>query len=132
MRGNRTKKIQHIKSVHLMADSMYRLRLKKGDDYRKEFHLKDSAGEAIDLTGCSFKMQIRESFSSDVLLELSTENEKIELDAENGVIALVFIHADTSAANWKKAIYDIELKNSADEIQTIVSGTVDLYDEVTK
>lgn len=111
---------------------MYRLRLKKGDDYRKEFHLKDSAGEAVDLTGCTVKMQMRESFSSDVLLELSTSNGKIELDAENGVIALVFLPDDTAGANWKKSIYDIELKNSANEIQTIISGTVDLYEEVTK
>ena len=115
-----------------MAAGMYRLRLKKGDDYRKDFYLKDSAGAAVDLTGCSFKMQIRESFSSDVLVELSTENGKIESDAENGHIVLVFIPADTSDASWKKAIYDIELKNSTDEIQTIISGTVDLYAEVTK
>lgn len=111
---------------------MYRLRLKKGDNYRKEFHLKDSAGAAIDLTGCAVKMQTRESYNSDVLIELSTSNGKIELDAENGVIALVFLPDDTASANWKKSIYDIELKNSADEIQTIISGTVDLYEEVTK
>lgn len=109
-----------------------RLRIQKGDDFSRQFVCKDAAGAVNDLTGCALKMQIRDADSGTVLLELSTENEKIDLTPESGLFVIKFAAADTASAAWERAIYDCQLTDSANEITTLFAGDVLLLREVTK
>ena len=109
-----------------------RLRLQKGDDFSRQFVCKDADGVANDLTGASLKMQIRDAETGSVLLELSTENGKIDLTPEDGFFVINFSAADTGNATWSSAIYDLQMTNDAGEITTLFGGDVVLLREVTK
>jgi hypothetical protein len=109
-----------------------RLRIQKGDDFSRQFVCKDAAGVVNDLTGCALKMQIRDANTSAVLLELSTENGKIDLTPAPGLFVIKFAAADTATATWESAIYDCQLTDSANEITTLFGGDVLLLREVTK
>jgi len=109
-----------------------RLRLQKGDDFSRQFVCKDAAGAVNDLTGCALKMQIRDTETGSVLLELSTENGKIDLTPESGLFVIKFAAADTASETWDSAVYDCQLTDSASEITTLFCGDVLLLREVTK
>lgn len=73
----------------------------------------------IDLTGCTARMQLRsEVLSPDVLLELTTENGRIDMsDSANGWVRFVLTAEDTGAivygtnppARWSEAVSHLEI-----------------------
>ncbi|OYT26316.1 MAG: hypothetical protein B6V02_01970 [Thermoprotei archaeon ex4572_64] len=79
-------------------------------------------------------MQIRESHSSDVLLELSTSNGRLSINGVNGTIT-ANVDADVTAAlDFETAVWDIELYPAGDESLAIspLFGEVTLRLEVTR
>lgn len=108
-----------------------RLRVQKGDDYRRDFVCKDADGVANDLTGCALKMQIKNATGA-VILELSTDNGGIVLTPASGLFSLVFTHAQTAAIAVDSGVYDVQLTDSAGEITTLFGGDVMFMGEVTQ
>lgn len=86
----------------------------------------------VDLTGYTGRMQIRPKLESpEILLELTSANNRIVIDETNSTISLVISPDVTSELNFTSAVYSMELVNGADVIP-FVNGSVTLVKEVTR
>jgi hypothetical protein len=62
----------------------------------------------VNLTGCTAKLQIRPTAeSSEVLLELSTQNSGITLGGITGQIRVYVTDEQTAAFTWIQGVYDL-------------------------
>ena len=72
--------------------------IKKGATFTLPITYKDDDGLPIDLTNYTAKMQIRTSpTSTEVIVDLTTENGGIIIDADLGLVT-IYIDSDTTAA----------------------------------
>lgn len=116
-----------------MSAAIYNFELEQGTSLVKSVVWKDSAGVAVNLTGYSARMQVRESIDSDtVLLELSTANGTISLTESQGKVTLVFSPEDTSGEDWTRGKYDLELTSSSGFVTRLLKGKITLSKEVTR
>lgn len=87
----------------------------------------------VDLTGYTARMHIREAAdSSTTLLELTTENDRIDIDTTNYTITLTMTAATTAAITWEEAVYDLELISSGGTVSLVLYGSVTSTEEVTR
>jgi hypothetical protein len=115
-----------------MAAGTLNLLIEQGSTFKHKLKLRDKAG-ALNLAGYTARMQIRRTVSdSAVLLELTTENGRIVIDAPAGTIELVVDAADTAALNFQSAVYDLETESAGGEVRRILQGNVLLSREVTR
>lgn len=105
----------------------------QGKTFRKSWTFMDEDGNVIDFTAYTARMQVRQNFDSeDVLVELTTENDRITIDAEYGRIEL-FI-SDTVTAEFTAGTYrwDIELIAGNGDVLCPFFGKFKVYREVTR
>lgn len=108
------------------------LEIQQGDTWVKSF-VWTRGGVPVDFTDATARMQIRASFgTASALLELSTENDGIQLLAD-GRIALT-ITATQSAAlpAMKSAVYDLEVYFPGGIVVKPFKGNAAIAPEVTK
>ena len=87
----------------------------------------------VDLTGATARLQVRKSFSSDiVLLEATTEDGRITLGGPEGTIELVWPDEVTAAIGWRAGRYDLEIESAGGEVTRLLQGAVKIYPEVTR
>lgn len=87
----------------------------------------------VDLTGCTARMQVRSQVDSpDVLLELTTANGRIEIDALAGTLTLKLSAAETAALTWRNAVYDLEVVHPGGQVRRLAEGQVKVKPEVTR
>lgn len=118
-----------------MAASKYGIRIEQGATYEKEFIWKAGDPAApVDLTGCTAKLQIRETVSSpNTLLSLSTDNARIVLGGTAGTITLKLTAVETAAlVGWVNAVYDLEITFTSGFVRRLLQGSVKLSPEVTR
>lgn len=103
----------------------------QGATFRKQLIWKID-GVVVNLTGFTARMQIRLAVDSDVsLLELTTENGRIDITDIEGKIDLVISASDTELLDFSSAVYDLELVDGT-EIFRLCQGSVTLHKEVTR
>lgn len=92
-------------------------------------------GEPVDLTGYTARMQIRtvqvNTKPSRLLDNLTSLNGGLVVDAPNGSITINMNALSTSRLPAGSHLYDLELV-SADYVQRLVQGRVEVSAEVTK
>lgn len=89
---------------------------------------------AVNLTGCTARMQIRKSVNDSIILDsLTTQNGRIIIhDAANGRFK-VTIPADVSTAyTFNSAMYDLELVFLDGTVIRVIEGCINAAPEVTK
>lgn len=109
--------------------------IEQGATYNHAFvYLQSDNVTPIDLTGVTAKMQIRALVDDvDPLIELSTENGRIDIDTVTGRIALtISSQASTLLTPTKDALYDLELYFLDGTVQRLVEGTVTIKAEITR
>lgn len=92
-------------------------------------------GVAKSLTGYSAKMEIRPSeYSNEVLQTLSSPDGGIVITAATGTIQLTLTKSETAALDFKRAKYDLFIRDGADATADVclISGDVLLHKRVTK
>lgn len=100
---------------------------------RKLTWKKKSTNEIINLTGYTARMQVRKSVTDPlVLLEMSTENGKITIDPDYGVINLFLTPQETSQIKFKGGFYDLELRSPSGYVFRLLQGKVIVSFEVTR
>lgn len=111
------------------------LTIYKGSTFVKSIQWKTGdPAVAVDLTGCTARMQVRKSPCDSVILEsLSTSNGKILItDAINGKFQ-IRISADVSSAyTFVSGVYDLELVFPDGTITRIIEGNFIAMPEVTR
>ncbi len=93
----------------------------------------DSTANAINLNGCTAKLQVRESAeASVVLLELSTVNQGIVITPTTGKIALYVADDISTILVGTGGVYDLEIYFPNGETTRLIEGKILFKDEVTR
>lgn len=104
--------------------------LYQGETFRMVLRLTDpTTGEPVDYTGATARGQMRVNFSDESPAGVFT---CAFTDAANGVLQISMTDAETSALNFNKADYDIEVVQAGGIVQRILMGKVTLSREATK
>ena len=112
----------------------YDIEMKQGAKWTMTLEL-STGGVAKSLTGYSAKMEIRPSAnSSEVYETLSTTGGEIVITAATGTIQLTLTKSETDALNFRKAEYDLYLRDGsdADADVCLIEGEVLLHRRVTQ
>lgn len=113
--------------------------IEQGATFRREFQWRSGATEEtatpVDLTGCTARAQIRETYeSTTALADLTTENDGIALDALTGTITLYLADTATTALPrlQRAARWDLEIVWPDGDVTRLFEGTVRIRPEVTR
>lgn len=118
-----------------MAAGKHDFTIEQGTSVNKKVIWKDnqSTPQPIDLTGYTARMQVRSTIAStEVLVELTTENSGIELGTTNGQILLKMTDTQTAAFAWLTGVYDLELIAPSGDVTRLLKGTITVDPEVTR
>ena len=112
----------------------YNLEIQQGATLALVATWKDSAGTAVDLTGYTARMNVRETYaSSTAILTLTTANSGITLGGATGTITLAATAAATAALTAPfSGVYDLELVSSAGVVTRLLEGVATVSPEVTR
>lgn len=115
-----------------MAAGIYNFTCEQGATFTRVINATDAAGDPIDLTGYTARMQVRRDLdASSIIIELTTENGRISLDGASGEITLTIDAEDTSAIP-RPGVYDLELESDGGTVIRLLKGTFNLDSEVTR
>ena len=107
--------------------------INQGATFELTITWKDSAGTAINLTGYSARMQVRQKITDTAkLLDLSTGNGAITLGGAAGTISVVAPATSTDDITAKQGVYDLELESGSGVVTRLVQGCVTISPEVTR
>ena len=116
-----------------MPAASYDFEIEQGATLVKPIIWSDSTGAPVNLTGCSARMQIRQSISSsEVLLELSSALNTLVITPATGTITMVFSAATTAAITWSRAKYDLEVTSGDGTVTRLIEGAISVSKEVTR
>lgn len=106
----------------------------QGATFRRVIECQTESGGVFDLTGYAARMKVR-TVGRDVLLSLTTANEKIVIDLVAGTLELILLSAETAAIPFGVHFYDLELAknegNSNEDVVRLLSGKFTVSQEVT-
>lgn len=111
------------------------LEVYKGSTFTKVIQWK--TGEpavAVNLTGCTARMQIRKSVNDTVILDtLTTENSRLQIhDAINGKFKIMIPANISSAYTFASAVYDLEIIFTDLSVVRVIEGCLTAVPEVTR
>jgi hypothetical protein len=116
-----------------MAAAQADLVIEQGATFNQSFQWTDSAGVAINLTGYTGRMQIRQSITAaTTIADLTTANGGIVITPATGTVQAVISAASTAAMSFSSAVYDLELVAGDGTVTRLVQGSVTLSKEVTR
>lgn len=107
----------------------------KGSTFVKVIQWKTGATPvAVNLTGCTARMQIRKSVNDTTVLDtLTTENGKIVIhEPLNGKFKIVISAPTSTAYTFTSAVYDLEIVFTDQTVIRVIEGCVYAVPEVTK
>lgn len=113
--------------------SKVRAACEQGSVFATGLYLRDGCSETpTDLTGCTVKMQVRETpASSTVILEISTANGYAVIDPLNGKISITVPSSVTATLPPGLYVYDLDLISVANS-KRIIEGQFEITAEVTQ
>lgn len=89
--------------------------------------------QPVDLAGYTARMHIREKLeSTSIILQLTTENNRIIIDNTQKTINLRISAADTAALTFQQAVYNLELVSASGTVSSLIAGNIQLLKEVTR
>jgi hypothetical protein len=106
-----------------------------GDDFEATETIVDDQGNAVDMTGYSFKMQIRTCKNSPTVIhELNSPaiNGIDITNAASGIIVLSISSTDTLNFSEQNVVYDLFWTDDSGKIKTILQGNFLILERVTK
>lgn len=120
--------------MYCATTNVYDIVVDQGAILHRSIALKSSAKNVVPLTGYTGRMDIREKIASaSTILELTTENSGISINAAGGSITILITPAQTTAMTPGNYVYDLELEETSTGIVTrILQGNLTVRAEVTK
>ena len=110
-----------------MAAGKYNLLIEQGSTFKKIITLKDNAGVVTNLTGATFKSQIKTRAGGTLIIEFTMVGD----DLVNGKFSLNLTALQTTALSFNSAVYDIEVVYSNLTVERLIEGNVSLSKEIT-
>lgn len=89
---------------------------------------------AVNLTGCTARMQIRKAVNDTTVLDtLTTENSKLAIhEPLNGKFKIIIPAATSTAYTFTSAVYDLEIVFSDGTVTRVIEGCLSAVPEVTR
>ena len=116
-----------------MSAGKWNFTIEQGATFVRSLNWTQKDKTPIDITGYTAKMQIRKAPSdSNVLLELSTANNRITIDGLNGGVELFITATDTGAINWVGGVFSLELTSPTGTVTRLLEGAVSVSPEITR
>jgi hypothetical protein len=122
-----------------MAAPVYNTTIERGSTFQLTVTYKDASGDVVNLTGWTYRMQVRES--QEALTPILTSeggSATIAIDSTNattGVLVFSVTPTNTTAispSTLTTAYYDIEIqKTSTGEVRRILQGKLNISPEIT-
>jgi hypothetical protein len=107
------------------------IRVKRNDSFYTFFTLYED-GQPFDFTGCSARMQVKDSDASDdVVLEILSADSEIILGDDSGVVTfdVPFSKMDMDAKTY---VYDLEITKPDTRVETVVYGSFIVTSDTTR
>lgn len=106
----------------------------RGATFSEQIEWKDENGVAIDLTGFTARMHMRDTLEATTpFLTLTTENGGIALGGAAGTVDLLASAAATSSISATSDVYDLELvAGDGVTVTRLLEGLVTISPEVTR
>lgn len=113
---------------------LYNIIADQGATLSQTVTFKDSARTAINTTGYTARMHVRETVASNTtVLVLTTENNRISVDGANGIFQLNVSASDMTNVLADKYVYDLEIIAPVSGIVTrLLYGNFVVRSEVTR
>jgi putative sterol carrier protein len=115
---------------------MTNLELYRGDNKTYNLNFTDSNGDVIDITGYTIYFTIKnkktyklENNDNDALVKINVTIHTNPTQGESQINITSDLTNDIEPNNY---IYDIQLKDSSDNILTIISGNINIIADVTR
>jgi hypothetical protein len=104
--------------------------IRQGSTFRKKFKIADLT--AYPLTDCKARAQVRDSTLNEKIIDFTTENGKIVIDAVLGTIELSLTPTETAALTPQMAKWDLEVVKLDGNVDPFLEGDCFIGAEVTK
>jgi hypothetical protein len=106
-----------------MAAGRLDLLIEQGSTFEEPLIWK-SGGVAVDVTGYTARLTIRDRVGGSVLLALTTENGRIAVGTTDGSIRLTVTDEDTATIGWTHGVYVLEVTSPAGVTRRLLEGKV--------
>jgi hypothetical protein len=113
-----------------MLPATWDLVCKKGATFDRTCTFK-ADGVAVNLTGYTARMQVRDLESDELVATLTTENGRIILGGSAGTIRMLITAADTADLTTGRHKYDMELVSGGGYVYCPFMGAFEAIEEVT-
>jgi len=113
--------------VSTLADytaAVYDVRMTQGDSFIEELLMEDGDGEAIDLTGYTFKSQIRRTADNGLVAQFGI--------SVNGSTVTRTLSPSVTAGLSGTYVHDFQWTKPQGQIRTLLSGGFEIEAEVTR
>jgi hypothetical protein len=112
---------------------VYNFTIEQGTTYAEVFTWQQANGSAINLTGYTGRMQLRDRIVEGPLIaEISTALGTMTLGGAAGTITITVDAATTSSWSFQTAVYDLELTSAAGVVVRLLKGKIRLDPQVTR
>lgn len=104
----------------------------QGADWFVTFVYKDSAGTAINLTGYSAALQVRDTYADATTVLSLTSTSGITITPLTGTLAVRATAAQTGAIDAGPYVYDLEITSAGGIVTRLVQGKISVSPQVTR
>ena len=104
--------------------AVYDVRMTQGDSFIEELLMEDGEGEALDLTGYSFKSQLRRTADNGLVAEFAI--------SVSGSTVTRSLNPSVTANLDGTYVHDFQWTDPSGRIRTLLSGEFEIEAEVTR
>ena len=104
----------------------YDIRMTQGDTFSESILMEDSDGDAIDLTGYTFRSQLRRTADSTVVAEFS-----MSTNLSTSTVTRT-LNSGVTASLEGTYVHDLQWTNPSGQVRTLFSGEFEIEPEVTR
>ena len=105
--------------------------LYRSDNFNHQIIWQDAAGDPIDLTDYTAKMQVRKNIGNTTVLMTATDSNGILLGGTAGTVDIQLSPAQTNISNQDN-VYDLEVTSPAAVVTTLIQGLFVVIQDVTR
>jgi hypothetical protein len=120
----------------------YSFIIEQGSTFNRQIQYTDSNGSPVDLTGYNARMQIRQTYDSNVTIinlsstSIGADGSGIVIDPSSGSISITISAASSSVLSFNgEAVFDLEIysgSGASQYVKRLIEGKVKISREVTR
>lgn len=115
-----------------VAPGILNLTFPQGATWKLAMTYTDSAGDPINLSNYTARMQVRQSYTATQTVLSLTNGSGITLGGTAGTIDLLIPATTTASIGAAQYVYDLEIESASGEVTRVVQGTFSVTPEVTR